>query len=388
MAKSDHPLHSMSSYLGAFPPAVPRKIIDNWVPPRTTVVDPFCGSGTTLLEARLSGRPSVGIDLNPLAVALAQAKAQSVTLEDVIHRLMELAREFPGDSALEVVPEPLTVIFHERTLAQLCYLRRALRLDTPEDLFIRGCLLGIMHGKHRRGGGTAYLSIDMPNTFSMSPEYVRRFVQTNGLVRPPVDAFAKLRERVRWLLRNGAQVHGPSTKVVHGDAVRLPEILNAAGVRSVAAIVTSPPYLGILRYGAFNWIRLWFLGFTQFQIDRLLDGTDSLDVYLSFVSSFLTSAARVVRPDGVVALVIGDVIEAGQHVPLAVRLWEEVGDLVPFELIEISKDDYDATTKTTRIWGDARKGRATPRDRILVLRRRARTTRRAVQRMAASCGRA
>jgi hypothetical protein len=176
----------------------------------------------------------------------------------------------------------------------------------------------------------------------MSPEYVRRFVQSNGLVRPPVDAFAKLRERVRWLLRNGAPPHGPSAKVFHGDAVRLPEILQSAGVRSVAAIVTSPPYLGILRYGAFNWIRLWFLGFTQFQIDRLLDGTDSLDVYLSFVSSFLTSAARVIRSDGVVALVIGDVIEAGQHVPLAVRLWEEVGDLVPFELIEISKDDYDA----------------------------------------------
>jgi hypothetical protein len=69
------------------------------------------------------------------------------------------------------------------------------------------------------------------------------------------------------------------------------------------------------------------------------------------------------------------VIEAGQHVPLAARLWEEIADLVPFELIEISKDDYDATTKTTRIWGDARKGRATPRDRILVLRRTTRTTR-------------
>jgi site-specific DNA-methyltransferase (adenine-specific) len=359
----------MSSYLGGFPPSVPRRIIDNWVPPRTTVLDPFCGSGTTLLEARLSGRPSIGIDLNPLAVALAQAKAQSVTLDDALHRLADLARSFPGDSALEAVPEPLTVIFHERTLAQLCYLKQALNADLPEDLFIRGCLLGIMHGKHRRGGGTAYLSIDMPNTFSMSPEYVRRFVHTNGLTRPPVDAFAKLRERMRWLLRDGALPPRPSTSVFQGDAVRLPEILEIAGIRSVGAIVTSPPYLGILRYGAFNWIRLWFLGFTQFQIDRLLDGTDSLDIYLSFVSSFLASAARVVRTDGILALVIGDVIEAGQHVPLAVRLWDELGDLVPFELIEISKDDYDATSKTTRIWGDARKGRATPRDRILVLRR-------------------
>jgi site-specific DNA-methyltransferase (adenine-specific) len=372
MAKADHPLHSMSSYLGGFPPRVPRRIIEDWVPPRVTVLDPFCGSGTTLLEARRLSRPSIGIDLNPLAVALAQAKVQSVSLDDVLHRITDLARTFPGDSARDVVPESLTVIYHERTLAQLCYLRRALTLDSAEDLFLRGCLLGIMHGKHRRDGSTAYLSIDMPNTFSMSPDYVRRFVRANGLTRPPVDAFGKLRERARWLLRGGPLHSNPPATVLQGDAVQLPAILAASGFRSVGAIVTSPPYLGVLRYGAFNWIRLWFLGYNQFQIDRLLDGTDSLDSYLSFVSSFIVAAARVLRPGGVLALVVGDVVEAGQHVPLAVRLWEELGDLVPFELVEISKDDYDPATKTTRIWGEDRKGKATPRDRVLVLRRTAR----------------
>jgi hypothetical protein len=67
--------------------------------------------------------------------------------------------------------------------------------------------------------------------------------------------------------------------------------------------------------------------------------------------------------------VIGDVVEFGQHVPLAARLWEEIDGLFPLELVEITKDDYDAASKTTRIWGDIRKGRATPRDRIIVLRR-------------------
>jgi len=81
------------------------------------------------------------------------------------------------------------------------------------------------------------------------------------------------------------------------------------------------------------------------------------------------------RLNGILALVVGDVVEAGQCVPLAVRIWEEIEDLVPFELVEISKDDYDESTKTTRIWGNERKGRATPRDRIIVLRRVAKTPR-------------
>ena len=238
-----------------------------------------------------------------------------------------------------------------------------------EDVFLRGCILGIMHGKHRRDGTTAYLSVDMPNTFSMSPEYVRRFVERNGLFQPPVDVFSKLRERAAWILRSGALPEAPRSAVLHGDAGRLDQLLEDLGVRSVGAIITSPPHLGILRYGAFNWIRLWFLGYDQYAIDRLLQTTDSLEVYLSFMASFLSAAARVVRPGGVVALVIGDVEEHGQHVLLAERVWEEMRGLVPFELLEVEVDAYDQTAKTTRVWGEERKGRATPKDRVIVLRR-------------------
>jgi len=369
MARSDHPLHSMSSYLGGYPPRVPRRLIERWVGPRARVLDPFCGSGTTLVEAKLLGRPSIGIDLNPLAVAVSRAKLQPVRLQDLVDRLTSLASGFRGESEIEDVPDTLFPIFHRRTLAQLCYLRRALTDDVHEDVFLRGCVLGIMHGKHRRDGSTAYLSVDMPNTFSMSPEYVRRFVDRNGLHQPPIDVFSKLRERATWLLRSGALPETPHAEVIHGDSGRLDELVSQRGISSVGAIVTSPPYLGILRYGAFNWIRLWFLGYDQYAIDRLLHTTDSLDIYLSFMASFLGAASRVLRPGGVAALVIGDVTEHGQHVPLAQRVWEELCGLLPFELVELGIDAYDESAKTTRVWGEQRKGRATPRDRVMILRR-------------------
>src|SRR5712692_7140895 len=98
MARSEHPLHSMSSYLGGFPPKIPRMLVNRWTGPRTTVLDPFCGSGTTLVEAKLLGRPSIGIDLNPLAVALARAKLQRVRSQDVCDRLTALAVAFRGES--------------------------------------------------------------------------------------------------------------------------------------------------------------------------------------------------------------------------------------------------------------------------------------------------
>jgi len=362
----------MGTYLGGFPPRVPRLILDKWVGPRATVLDPFCGAGTTLVEGKITGRPTIGIDLNPLAVAFSMAKLQAVSLDDVQYRISELARAFPGISALADVPDDVRLIFHDRTLAQLCFLRAALDTKRPEDAFLRGAVLGILHGKHRQDGSTAYLSIDMPNTFSMSPNYVRQFVAEKGLVRPPVDVFGKLRERSQWLLRHGALNGAAPATVIRGDATRMVDLLSRVNVGTVGAIVTSPPYLGVLRYGAFNWIRLWFLGYSPTQIDGLLDGTDSLDSYLSFMTSVLKSAEKVLRPDGVLVMVIGDVVEKDQHVRLAHRVWDEIGGLVPFELMAIQRDAFDESSKTTRIWGEDKKGRATPVERYLVLRRTAR----------------
>jgi SAM-dependent methyltransferase len=365
----EHPLHSLSSYLGSFPPRTAREILNKWVPARASVLDPFCGSGTTLLEAKLSGRKSLGIDKNPLAVAITAAKMSEVDLPSVMYRITELAAGFQGASPFDDVPRALEPIFHPRTLAQLFYLRGALKDDSPEDAFIRGCILGIMHGKGRKTGGTSYLSVDMPNTFSMSPDYVRKYAAANHLVVPPVDVFAKVRDRAEWLLRSGSLPSDPRAHVVEGDATQVHSLLPEIGVKSVGAIVTSPPYLGILRYGAFNWIRLWFLNHEPADVDRQLDSTDSLDRYLSFMASFFASSAKVLRPDGVLVCVIGDVVERGQHLSLANRVWQEIGDLVPFECLHISADEYDARSKTTRVWGETKKGRATPLDRVLVLRR-------------------
>ena len=367
--KGRHPLHSLCSYLGSFPPHVPRAILQRWYARRRTILDPFCGGGTTLLEAALLGHSSIGVDLNPLAVALSRAKLQRADHSDVRYRIAELARGFEPDEEIVDVPEAVSQLFHHKTLQQLCYLREALGDERPEDVLLRGAVLGIMHGKWRKDGSSAYLSIDMPNTFSMSPNYVRGFVTRNGLVKPPTDVFGKLRERVDWLLRQGMDSIRGRHVVLEGDGTQLPAVLESVGVRHVGGIVTSPPYLGVLRYGAFNWIRLWFLKGDAGRVDRQLDTTDSLDRYLSFLASFLGSASRVLRRGSLATLVIGDVDEKGQEVALADRVWEELAGVVPFTLEDLAVDDFDSDGKTTRIWGEERKGRATKRDRILVLRR-------------------
>lgn len=66
--------HGFHTYPAMMIPQVARRLIRMYGQPGQTLLDPFCGSGTSLVEARLAGLNSYGIDLNPLAVLIARVK--------------------------------------------------------------------------------------------------------------------------------------------------------------------------------------------------------------------------------------------------------------------------------------------------------------------------
>jgi len=68
--------HCYHVYPAMMIPQVARRLIRLYGSHRGTLLDPFCGSGTSLVEARLAGLHAIGIDLNPFATFLARAKTQ------------------------------------------------------------------------------------------------------------------------------------------------------------------------------------------------------------------------------------------------------------------------------------------------------------------------
>ena len=381
-----HPFHPMCSYLASFPAPLAHAFIARYSRPGDVVLDPFSGRGTTPLQAVAEGRIGVGNDLNPFAHLLTAAKVEPATPAEARTRLTRLRLAWPAAapawralaSAIqadpagggpETVPVEVALAFHPSTFAQLLYLRDALNLSDRVDRFLAAAVTGILHGK-----SATYLSDLMPNTFSMAPRYVRDFAARTEFVAGERDVFACLGAKLDRLYR--APIPNTSGLSLLGDArdtgARAAAALRARGLPDRARlVVSSPPYLRVVKYGYYNWLRTWFLGFDAHVIDATLDDAHHRAPYLVFLREVLHGLRRALTDDAVIVLVIGDVatdrgrkIKSG--VGLAEQVWAEAAAPEGYRLAGVALDEVHASRKMTKLWG-AEAGRATQLDRILVL---------------------
>ena len=397
-----HSFHPMCSYLASFPAALAHAFIARYSRRGDVVLDPFSGRGTTALQAGAEGRIGVGNDLNPFAHLLTAAKVEPASPAETRTRLAALRLTWAAESGawlalanrvaddpdgkgslipaagsgmsaasggVERVPHEVVVSFHRRTLAQLLLVRTNLDLARPTDRFLAAGLTGILHGK-----SASYLSEIMPNTFSMAPRYVRDFATRTAFTSPERDVFDGLERKLARLYRQVA----PQTPglALLGDArdiaPRARESLRERGLPERARlVVTSPPYLRVVKYGYYNWLRTWLLGFDARAIDATLDDAHHREPYLLFLRDVLAGLRTILTDDAVVVLVIGDVeFDRGRPIAgavgLAERVWEAAAEPEGYRLGGIVMDDIAAHRKMTKLWG-AEAGRATKTDRILVL---------------------
>jgi site-specific DNA-methyltransferase (adenine-specific) len=296
---------------------------------------------------------------------------------DEFERAFNKSKRRVGDVSADI-----KMLFHERTLAQLVFIKERL-LSRPmaqwssEMFMIAGSLAGIMHGSWRNDGTSQYLSISMPNTFSMSPAYVRKFIAEHGLEKLPQDVFERLRDKLARLYVD--DITGTEGDVFHEDAT---DLMGKGPLKSrtVDLVVTSPPYLQVMNYGTANWIRLWLLGLDEVSreggegrknLDAKLDHNHRYEGFKDFMLRTFKGIERVLKKDGVAVVVIGDVANPGdmEALALAGTVWGDLEDQTELECIELIEDHLRPETKVSRIWGET-KGGATNRDCALVLKRK------------------
>lgn len=222
-------------------------------PKARRVLDPFCGRGTTLYAARLAERESAGIDINPVAVAIAQAKLVRVSPGSVVRLAKWMIREF---SHVEVPKGDFWELgFDDETLREAAAVRAGLLAcaASPTARVLRALMLGSLHGPQNKGL-PSYLSNQMPRTYASKPGYAVKYWRKHGLKPVRVETIDLIRRKAERVLKKCPP--GQPGQVMLGDAAdTIPKLRGRFDL-----VITSPPYYGMRTYVADQWLRNWFVG--------------------------------------------------------------------------------------------------------------------------------
>ncbi|MGH8250462.1 MAG: TRM11 family SAM-dependent methyltransferase [Steroidobacteraceae bacterium] len=254
--------HGLHEYRGKFFPQLVRALINiGLVPKNGIVADPMCGSGTTVAESLLAGRRSLGLDLNPLSVRLAKAKASLLSVEpDSLLRAFDklrtrLARVKPGTAPLRH--------FRQMPVADQDYLRRWFSENVLRDLdAVAAAVLDVSNRSLQDFFFIALSNILRRVSWQKTDDL--RVRRDFGDAEPDaVAAFLAEVERSTRMLSAFLYQDGPIRSnrfnVDLGDARHLSPAWSRWRGR-IDAVITSPPYATALPYLDTDRLSLCYLG--------------------------------------------------------------------------------------------------------------------------------
>jgi len=301
-------VHGFHSYPARMHPLTAGRLVASLTAPGALVLDPFCGSGTVLVEAMLAGRDASGVDANPLAVELSWLKIRPRD-PSALEALPGLARQLRAEAdrrrrtragATHRYPAADVALFEPHVLLELDSLHAGIaRLEDEaarRDLAL--VLSAILVKVSRKAADTS----DAVAPRRVSAGYTSRLFA------------AKAGELARRLTAFHAALPAPPPRaaVREGDAARLEGI----APRSVDAVISSPPYAATYDYLAHHEARLRWLGLDPRGLASRelgarrryaqLSPTAAVAAWRRELKSFLAAMGRVARPGAPLALLVAD----------------------------------------------------------------------------------
>lgn len=330
-------LANIHPYPARFINEIPKHLIEEiGCPNGTIILDPFCGSGTTLVEAQRHGFDSVGVDLNPIACLISRVKTQplpSVFISSVEKTAEDAMEIYNGSISIPEIPN----IDHwfekdiQKALSAILFV-----IQSQEDLVVKDALRlalsSIIVRVSNQESDTRYAAISKGIT---SSDVFKNFVLAGNKI-----AQAKVGEHIQ----NEANILLQDVLTVKPDQIG----------DNVGLVITSPPYPNAYEYWLYHKYRMWWLGYDPIEVRtyeigarphyQKKNGQTEKDFYRQMDSVFdiLTSCLVL---DGHICFVVGRSIISGRVVDNA-ELIQNIGDKHGLTLVADITREIAATKKS------------------------------------------
>ena len=302
-------VHGFHTYPARMHPDTAARLVRAFSPERGRVLDPFCGSGTVLVEAMAAGRDALGTDLNPLAVRLARCKTrprEEPELEQLVEKATECTehaetRRRTKAGATRRLPQEDVELFEPHVLLELDSLRDKVATfhNDPAQPDLMLVLSAILVKLSRKRGDTATGTAPRRT----APGFASKlFVQKTVELARALSAFRKL-----------LPTPPPKAAFVKPD--------NATELKSlpdepVDAVVTSPPYAATYDYLEHHALRLRWLGLSAAALQhgemgsrsayRRIPPDAAAAEWARELSRFFAAVRNTLRPGGPLVLLMAD----------------------------------------------------------------------------------
>ena len=278
--------HGFHTYPAMFIPHVARRLLLTYSKKGETICDIFCGSGTALIESRLLGRNSYGIDLNPLAIFLAKVKTTPIDpriLNQEYLKILKLVNEIKNSQIQKPSFYNLEFWFKDKVVIELAKIKKVIKEisnKNVQNFFLAAFSEIVRKVSNTKSGEFKLVRIKKENLDVYNPDVLGAFKKRVGLSIKGMEDFYRDVDKKT------------SIKVIYGDSSKE----NGIKDESIDYIITSPPYgdsRTTVAYGQFSrlsaqWIDIFDDPDTASGVDNeLLGGRPVGELKHSLDSSYL-----------------------------------------------------------------------------------------------------
>lgn len=289
-------IESIHPYPAKFIGAIPGTFLNCLeIPDGTAVMDPFCGSGTTLLEAQRAGRPSIGVDLNPIACLISRVKTAPVA-PGFLDAVLGAVSDAKAARRTETPNIPNLDHWFKKDVQEAVSSLSATLADATYSLWqdqLRLTLSSILVRVSNQDSDTRYAAVE------------------KNLTKEDVySAFVAAAKKLDTAL-SSRDWHLGSTQVIEANIL---DVTSSDIKTPVGLVVTSPPYPNAYEYWLYHKYRMWWLGFDPLAVKEQEIGArahffkknhHTAELFEEQMQSTLSLLEQVLVPGGYVCIVVG-----------------------------------------------------------------------------------